>query len=199
MFGLFFVRWKLKSLTKKVTAMASFRQHNPVSDSVIAHEIALLYSIAKIYDKYSFHKKLPHAREYALETYRAIAALKDVNAQYIVGMRLLENGKFWDSLQITIYACKAHKKYAADAYAEAFVYLDAAESAGSPLAKRLKGLALINGWGVEKNNDAGFALVVDSIEQEGAWDRTTKILEETGLNKPEFFSSVMSIRQTKMK
>jgi hypothetical protein len=198
MLGSFFIRWKLKSMTKKATAMLRFRQNNQVSDIVIAKEITLLYAMAKVYDKYQFHKKLPHASEFAFECYRAIAALKDVNAQYVVGQRLMEKGKFWDSLQTTLFACNAHKKYAADAYAEAFVYLDAAEAEGQPLAKRLKGLAMINGWGVEKDSDKGFALVVDSIDQERSWDRATKIFEETGLNKPEFFSSIMSVRQKKM-
>src|SRR3990167_10421428 len=97
-------------------------------------------------------KIFPHATEYILESYRAIAALNDTNAQYIVGKKLLEQGKFWDSLQKTLFSCSVHQKYAADTYKEAFVYLDSAEAGGHPLAKRLKGLAFVNGWGVEKNN-----------------------------------------------
>lgn len=194
-----YVRIKLKSMIKKATAMHNTRQNNAVSDILIKKELVLLYSIAKIYDEYQFHKKFPHAREYALEAYRAAAALNDINAQYVVGKRLLDEGKFWDSLQKTLFACSAHQKYSANSYTEAFVYLDSAEAAGNPFAKRLKGLAFVNGWGVEKDNDKGFSLVVDSIDQENAWDRATKIFEETGLNKPEFFSSIMSIRQAKSK
>ena len=192
-----FIRLQIKSMTKKASAMHHNRQDNAVSDIAISKELGLLYEIAKIYDRYQFSKKLPHARELALEAYRAAAALNDSNAQYIVGQRLLEQGKFWDSLKSSLYACNAHLKYATDTYTEAFAYLDAAEAAGHPLAKRLKGLAYINGWGLEKNSDKGFALVVDSIGQENAWARATKIFEEIGLNKPEFFSSIMSIRQSK--
>lgn len=186
-------------MIKKATAMHRNRQSNAVSDISIKKELVLLYEIAKLYDKYQFHKKFPHAREYALEAYRAAAALNDSNGQYVVGQRLLEEGKFWDSVQQTLYACNAHKKYATDAYTEAFVYLNSAEAAGHPLAKRLKGLAYVNGWGVEKDSNKGFALVVDSIDLENSWDRATKIFEEIGLNKPEFFSSIMSIRQAKTK
>jgi TPR repeat protein len=198
MFG-WFARLKLKSLLKRATAMHNYRQNNAVSDTVTKKELALLDEIAKLYEKYQFHKKFPHAREYALEANRAAASLNDIFGQYTVGKKLLEEGKFWDSLQTTMFACNAHKKYATAAYEEAFVYLNAAETAGHPLAKRLKGLAYVNGWGVEKDNDKGFSLVVDSIDQENAWDRATKIFEETGLNKPEFFSSIMSIRQAKAK
>lgn len=196
MFG-WYIRLKLKSMTKKATAMHNYRQNNSVSDIVIKKELVLLYEIAKLWDKHQFKKKFLHAREYALEAYRAAAGLNDPNAQYIVGQRLLEQGKFWDSVQNSLYGCAAHKRYAKEAYTEAFVYLDAAEAAKHPLSKRLKGLAFINGWGVEKDSDKGFALVVDSIDLENAWARATKIFEETGLNKPEFFSSIMSIRQAK--
>ncbi len=192
-----FIRLKIKSRLKRATAMYNNRQNNPVSDQVIKREITLLYEIAKLYDKNQFHKKFPHAADYALEAYRAAAAINDPNAKYLVGQRLLDKGKFWDSLKKTAFNCSVHKKYASDAYEEAFVYLDAAEAAGHALAKRLKGLAFVNGWGVEKNNDKGFSLIVDSIDQEQAWDRATKIFDEIGLNKPEFFSSIMSIRQTK--
>ncbi len=198
MFG-WFTRLKLKSMVKKATAMHNHRENNAVSDIIVKKEVILLYEIAKVYEKNQFNKKFPHAHEYILEAYRAAASLNDANAKYLVGKQLLEDGKFWDSLQSTLYTCSSHTKYAAAAYEEAFVYLDAAEAAGHPLAKRLKGLAYVNGWGVEKNNDQGFALIVDSIDQENAWDRATKIFEEIGLNKPEFFSSIMSIRQAKAK
>jgi len=198
MFG-WFIKLKLKSKLKKATAMHNQRQNNAVSDLIVKKEIVLLYEIAKIYEKQQFRKKFPHAADYALETYRVAASLSDINAQYIVGNKLLEKGKFWDSLQKMIFACSAHKKYAEAAYEEAFVYLDSAEAGGHPLAKRIKGLAYVNGWGVEKNNDHGFELIVDSIDQEHAWDRATKIFDEIGLNKPEFFSSIMSIRQAKGK
>lgn len=192
-----YIRLRLKSFNKKAAAMMRHRQSNAVSDVVLQKEVALYYKIARIYDKYKRHKKFPYGRECALEAYRAAAGLNDVNAQYTVGQRLLENGKFWDTFHNTAYECNAHKKYATDAYTEAFVYLDAAEASGHALAKRLKGLAYINGWGKPKDSEHGYSLVVDSIDLENSWGRATKIFEELHLNKSDFFSSIMSIRQSR--
>lgn len=192
-----FTHLKLASMTKKATAMHANRQHNPVSDAITKKEQQLLYEIAALYDKHQFDKKFPHAREYALEAYRSAAALNDANAQYLVGQRLLEQGKFWDLIKTTCYACQVHDRYAKEAYDEAFAYLNAAEAAKHALAKRLKGMAMINGWGIEKNSDQGFSLVVDSIDLENSWARATKIFQDLGLNKPEFFASIMSARQAK--
>ena len=153
--------------------------------------------MAKIYDRHRFDKKIPQAQWWALENYRAAAALEDRQAQYTVGERLMEIGKFWDGLRETIYACQAHEKYAKTAYDEAFVYLQAAEQQQYPLAKRLQGLAWINGWGVEQDFDRGVALVVDSIEMEGQWDKLTDILTEIKLNTPEFFASIRKAREAR--
>ncbi|HAT9519670.1 TPA: hypothetical protein JBC96_14495, partial [Legionella pneumophila subsp. pneumophila] len=57
------------------------------------------------------------------------------------------------------------------------------------------GLCIINGWGVESDKNAGFELVVDSIEQEGSWDKIPQIFASMGLNKPEFFSAIMQRRK----
>lgn len=192
-----YIRLKLKSMAKKAMVMNKNRLHSPVSDEIMKKEIELLYAIAKLYDKYRFHKKFPFGAQSAIEAYRVAASLNDPNAQYIVGQRLLEQGKYWDSFKGTPFESAVHQRYASDVYREAFAYLDSAEATGHALAKRLKGLAFINAWGVEKNSDKGFALVVDSIDLEKSWDRATKIFEEIGLNKPEFFSSIMSIRQKK--
>ncbi len=57
-------------------------------------------------------------------------------------------------------------------------------------------MTYIHGWGVIKNMNTGSQLVLDSIEQEKAWDRATKIFDELKLNSPEFFAALRSY-QTK--
>ena len=179
---------------KNTLIIFKHRQANQVGDAQIKKEIALYYSIAEIYEKNKFNKKWPNAELNANENYRAAASLGDREAQYIVGQRLIEQGKFWDEFQQSVYDCQAQRDYAKRAYNEAFNYLETAEKLEHPLAKRLIGVAYINAWGVERDTDKGFKLVVDSIEQEGVWDDATKIFESLGLNKPEFFSSIMSLK-----
>jgi hypothetical protein len=87
--------------------------------------------------------------------------------------------------------------YAGGSFREALGFVIAAQNHGHILAKRLHGLAYINGWGLEVDRDKGFQFVVDSIEDENAWDRATKIFEEIGLNRPEFFSTMMQMRKGK--
>jgi hypothetical protein len=190
-------RLRLKSLEKKAAGLFRQRQHNPASDANIAREINLYLTMAEIYDRHRFDKKVPQAQWRALENYRAAASMEDPQAQYTVGERLMEIGKFWDGMRETIYACQTHEKYAKIAYDEAFVYLQAAARQQYPLAKRLQGLAWINGWGVERDFDKGVALVVDSIEMEGKWDKLTDILTEIKLNTPEFFASIRKVREAR--
>lgn len=189
-----FIEWKLKKLIKKAAFYYKNRQANAVSDNQIAKEVGICYRIASIYDKNRFSKKFPHAKEYALEYYRLAASLNDVKATYIVGNRLLEEGKFWQALSNTHLQCKAHEKYSELYFREAFAYLEKADENNYPLAKRLLGLAYINGWGVEVQSEKGFKMVVDSIEQEGSWDKATDLFKELGLNKPEFFTALMEMR-----
>ncbi|MBS0359714.1 MAG: hypothetical protein JSS53_10625, partial [Proteobacteria bacterium] len=111
--------------------------------------------------------------------------------------RLLEKAKFWDGFKKSLFKTPIQEKYAKDFYQEAHSYLKQAEEHGYPLAIRLVGLSYINGWGFAVDQDKGFQLVVDSIEREGSWDRATQIFTELGLNKSEFFSSIMSMRKAK--
>lgn len=192
----FFTRMKIRSLSKKAMALFKNRQNNAVSEADEKREIAIYLELAKLYDQSIYNKKIHNAKEYALECYRAAGSLNDINSQYIVAERLMENGKFWSKMKNSLFACSAHSNYAENAFKESFVYLQSAEEKGHPLAKRLHGLAYIHGWGVDIDEDKGFKLVVDSIEQENAWDRATEIFKELGLNKPEFFSSIMSMRKS---
>lgn len=188
---------KINRLTKKATTLYKHRQNNKVNDSAINKEIAIYLALAKLYDKLSFNKKFPNARDYAIECYRAAAGLNNVEALYIIGKRLLEQAKFKVNLDHTLYTSKSHEKYANLLFDEAYAFLEAAEDAGHTLAKRLRGLAFINGWGVSADKEKGFQLVVDSIEMENKWDQATKIFEELGLNKPEFFTALMNHKSKK--
>jgi len=189
----FLSKIKLKSLRKKVNNLHNKRERGENID--VKYEIKAQKELGKFYDKHRFDKKLPNAEILANECYRAAALLGDSVAQYIFAERQLQKGKFWDEFAQGIYGRDIHKTYATNAYEEGFNYLKEADASGSPLAKRLHGLAYINGWGVEVDQDKGFKLVVDSIEEENAWDRATQIFEESGLNKPEFFSAIMTLKQ----
>lgn len=188
----FLKRMKINSLKKKIKALVTNRENNPVSDSDLKKEIDLYYELAKLYEKLQYKKGFENSDKLAIECYRSAAVLEDVEATYILSDRLMELGKFWDSVTADIFESKVHEKYIRDTYEEAFAYLKSAEEKGSYKAKRLHGLAYINGWGVDTNLEHGFKLVTASIEQEGAWDRATEILKELGLNKPEFMSYIMS-------
>jgi len=190
----FWQKLKLNRIRKKVQRVHELReQRNKAED--IQNEIKLQYQLAEFYDKHRFDKKLPHAEIYALECYRINAALGDRKAQYICGQRLLEQGKFWDAWSRNpIYGATANKKYAANFYEEALAYLKMAEEGEYPLAKRLLGLIYVHGWGVPADMDKGFKLVLESIDQEQAWDRATKILEDLKLNSPAFFAALRSYK-----
>lgn len=189
-------RLKLRSLKKKALAMVKKRQENAVSDAELTKEIALHAEITALYDKHKTDKKSPNAELLAIESLRIAAQLGDANAQYELGRRLLEKGKFWDEVKASYLANDIHDKYAKDCYDEAFLFLRSAQEQSQPLAKRLHGMAYINAWGVERDEDKGFKMVIDSIDMEGSWEKATEIFKELGLNKPEFFNKVMQYRQT---
>lgn len=190
----FLQRFKLRSLKKKAEVL--FKKRDSGAGDV-KQEIKIHKDLAEFYDKHQFDKKLPYAPQSALEHYRIAAILGSSEAQYIFAKRKLEEGKYWDEWIEGIYGRTIHKTYAKACYEEAFNYLSEAEKNSYPLAKRLHGLAYIHGWGIEKNKDEGFKLIVASIEEENAWDKATQIFEELGLNTPEFFSSIMALKQKK--
>lgn len=184
----FFKKKQIQSLIKKAQQFKQARLHTQPAETEIAKENKLYYKLAEIYEKLRYNKDFPRAETYVSESYRSAALLGDANASYLFAKELLEKGKFWQKMNKSVFACKAHEKYATDAYEEAFAYLNEAIKRGHPLAKRLVGLATINGWGVPKNLEQGFEMVVASIEQEGTWDKATQIFEQLGLNRPEFFA-----------
>lgn len=187
-------KWRVNSIKKKIEPLYKKRLESSATDIEIKKEIALHKKLIDIYKKKRFSKRFPHAAIYIREGYRVAANLNDAESQYELSKILFEKGRFWDDMKKSIYAAKIHDTYAKECYREAFAFLQAAEDQGHALAKRLHGQAYINGWGIQSDEDRGFKLIVASIEQEKAWDKATQIFEELGLNKPEFFSSIMDIK-----
>lgn len=178
------------SLKKKAQKYFEMRQGEQQQNPDITGEVKLQYKLAEFYEKHQYDKDVPHAEIYALECYRLAAILGDTKAQFICGKKLLDKGRFWEGMAQTIYACQAHSKYAYEYYKEGLTYLETAEQNGYSPAKRLRGLAFIHGWGLPKDYDLGFNLIVASIEEENAWDKAKEILVEINLDPSEFFAKL---------
>lgn len=184
-------RFKIKSLTKKLKSMQQTRLLNQPPDDVIAKEIDLYMTLSTIYKSLKNKKKYPFKDLVANECLRAAASLDSSTAQYELGILLLEEAKFRDGLEKDmLFANSSNKRQAEQLYEEAHAYLQSAENIGHVLAKRMRGLSIINGWGVDVDKNKGFELVVASIDQENSWDKVPQIFESIGLNKPEFFSAL---------
>lgn len=191
----FLKKLKIKSLTKKIKNLQQSRVASQPTDEAIKKEITLYHTLAGIYQGLIGKKKFPFAREMVLETYRASSNLEDSEAQYILGKNLLDEAKFREELQTNgVFASPSNEKRFKDLYDEAHAYLIAAEKLKHIQAKRLRGLAFINGWGVESDKKMGFDLIVASIDEENSWDKVPQIFGALGLNKPEFYSALTQHR-----
>lgn len=184
--------WKIRKIVKKIKAMQANRVHNQPGDAVLKREILYYFDLAGIYKKLLRHKKYPYARVMLIECYRAAASLDDASAHFQLGQMFLDEAKYRLNLQNEgVFNSKGNQKDVQQLFEEALVHLVAAENLGDFRAKRLRGLCYINGWGLVEDKNAGFELVVGSIEQEGSWDKIPQIFEAIGLNKPEFFAAIM--------
>ncbi|KTD17204.1 hypothetical protein [Legionella jordanis] len=193
----FLKRYRIKRLTKKLKAMQQNRIHNQPSDEVLAKEIAYYHELKEIYQNLVGNKKYPFAADMVQACLRAAGALDDANAQYDLAKTLLDEAKFRERLQLEgLFASSSNERQMKQLYEEAHIYLQNAEKLRHVLAKRLRGLCYINGWGVPADKEKGFELVVASIEQENSWDRVPQIFAAIGLNKPEFFAAIMKRRKT---
>ena len=189
----FLSRFKLKSLKKKAKYWFDKRERGDSFD--VNKEIKTLLELAKCYEKNRYSKKVPNANILALETLRAAASLGSAEGQYLFAVKQFENGRFWESLAGTFYDADMHRNYAKQAFDEGHTYLDKAIGQSYPMAKRLKGVAYIHGYGVPVNENQGFDLIIASINDENAWERAPEIIKELGLNNPKFFNSIMSRRK----
>ncbi len=192
-----FNSWKIKRITKKIRAMQANRVNNQPGDEVIKKEVAYYFELATLYKNLIGTKKHPYANVMLVECYRAAANLEDAQAHFLLGKYLLEEARFRHDLDSDgIFNSQENRKETKQEFAEAHAHLAAAEQLSHIEAKRLRGLALVNGWGVPADKDAGFELIVGSIDQEGSWDKVPQIFASMGLNKPEFFSAIMQRRKS---
>ena len=187
-----FSRWKIKRIIKKLKSMQAHRVHNQPCDAMLKKEIANYFELAALYSQFRSNKKSPYPQLMKEECLRAAAGLDDAQANYQLGCITLDEAKFRDNLEKdSVFKSVVNAQKCQKLYEEAHAYLSVAVGLGHIEAKRLKGLCLINGWGLEIDKKRGFELVVASIEEEGAWDRVPQIFAAIGLNKPEFFSAIM--------
>lgn len=193
---IFFKGYRIKRLQKQLRSLQLSRMQNQANPELLRRELATYFTLANIYINLHGNVKYPYAREQAMACYRAAALLGDVNAQFILGEKLLEEAKFRNTLQNSeLFASDSNNLFMRELYKEAHAFLLAAEKQQHIKAKRIRGLCYINGWGVVIDKDLGFDLVVDSIEQEDSWDRVQKIFKELGINKSSFFSELFQHRK----
>lgn len=186
-----FKRLTIKSLTKKLKVLQQNRQLNQPSDDIIAKEIDLYMSLLSAYQAFKNSKKNPYRELLVTECLRAAAGLDSSKAQYELGLKLLEEAKFREQLETDgLFANLINQRDMRQLFEEAHLWILKAENLGHILAKRLRGLCYINGWGVDADKDKGFELVLASIDQENSWDKVPQIFAAIGLNKPEFFSAL---------
>ncbi|MCL9685002.1 hypothetical protein [Legionella maioricensis] len=189
-------KWKINRIVKKIKSMQFNRVNNQPGDELLKREILYYFELATLYKKLKNNKKYPYADVMIVECYRAAANLDDSSAHYQLGQTFLEEAKYRQNLQNEdVFSSDANLKRTQQLFEEALVHLLAAEKLGHIAAKRLRGLCFINGWGVVEDKNAGFELVVASIEQEGSWDKVPQIFAAIGLNKPEFFAAIMQRRK----
>jgi hypothetical protein len=191
-----FARWKMKRITKKIKSMQLNRINNQPSDEQVKREVSYYFDLAKRYKKRLTKKRFPFAEVMMIECYKGAANLNDSAAHYILGQHFLNEGKFRQTLEIeSVFNSQENQFRCSSSFEQAHAHLLAAEKLGHIEAKRLRGLAIINGWGQTADKNTGFELVVDSIEQEGSWARVPQIFAAMGLNKPEFFAAIMQRRK----
>lgn len=193
---IFFKKFKMKRLLKKIKSMQLQREHSQPTSDAIKKEIAMYHRLAAIYRSLHGNKKYPFAREMMIECYRASAVIEDAEAQYLLAKMILDEAKLRESFQADgVFASESNDRRMKQLYEEAHAYLNAAVQLINDIrAKRLLGLCYIKGLGVAADQDKGFELVVSSIEQEQSWAKVPQIFGEMGLDKPEYFSALMSKR-----
>lgn len=190
-----FKRFKINRAVKKLKSMQHFRNLNQPSDEILKKEIAGYFQLAAWYEALQGNKKFPFAREQALVCFRAAAMLDDMEAQYQLGKRLLDEAKCREILQQSeVFASESNASDVKRLYKEAHAFLTSATEYKHIAAKRLLGLCYINGWGVDVDKNHGFDLVISSIEQENSWDKVQKIFAEIGINESKFFSELFQHR-----
>lgn len=188
-------RFKINALIKKLKIMQQSRQLSQPKDEVLAREARMYHSLAKIYHSVIGNAHYPFAAEMEQECLRAAAGIDDADAQFRLGEMLLNEAKFHEQLEKEgVFSSSANQRQMRQLYEEAHAYLKASQLRGNFQGKRLQGICYINGWGVEKDRNKGFELVVASIEQENSWDKVPEIFASISGKDTELFSDLMRYR-----
>lgn len=192
---IFFKRYQIKSLTKKLKTMRQIREHTEPSKEVREREIAYYLKLSRLYDALKRKKKYPFGALMSNEALRQASSLEHAPSQYELGRRILEEAKYRHRLEAEgVFRSIVNERQSKLLFEEAHALLESASRLGHILALRLLGLSYINGWGVTPAREKGFEMVVQSIEKEGSWAKVPQIFAEIGLNKPEFFSALAKRR-----
>ena len=192
---LFWKKRKLNKLLKKVALLSEIRSTNNVADAVLKREIEMYKKIAVIYLSLVGSRDFKFAKESAYECYRLTAKLGDVESMRVLGEYRLDEGKFWSGYDGTyLNDPEIHPKYAKRCFEEAVSLLKTASNLEDAPSRRLFGLMHVNGWGMEVDIDEGLKLIVNSLDLENSWNDSSRIFAELGLNKPEFFAKLMSMK-----
>lgn len=192
---IFFKKFKMKRLIKKIKSLQAQRLHNQPSVEALKKEQELYHRLAKIYLALQNKKKWAYARINALECYRASADIEDAEAHYIVAKTLIDEAKARESIKNEGFlSSPSNERQMNQLYEEIFAHLKAASEMNHIQAKRLYGLCYIKGWGVPVDQDKGLEYIIQSIDQENSWDKVPQIFTALDLNKPEFFSALMRKR-----
>lgn len=192
----FFKKMKINRLTKKIRAMQQTRISSQPTDDVVKKEINYYFELVNLFTHLKGNKKFPFADIMIIEALKAASSLDSANAHYKLSTIFLDEAQYRKKLMAeAIFNSPSNEQRCRQLFDEAHAHLLAAEHLGSIEGKRLRGLCIINGWGIEPDKNKGFELVVASIEQEGSWDRVPQIFASMGLNKPEFFSAIMHRRK----
>lgn len=183
-----FKRWRLNGKLKQLKKFQYLREQG--DKNAQAQEIKMLCDIAEFFSRQAYNCYFPQAKLQKFEYYRAAAGLQNAKAQYLCALMCFDVARFYETWHQSAYAREIHERYMKEAYEQAFAFLNAAEENRYVEAKRYKGLAYIYGWGVEKDTNKGFNLILESIEMQNAWSQATKIIDSLHLNSPEFFQAL---------
>lgn len=183
-----FKRLQLQGKLKQLKKWQYMREQG--NEQAKASEIKMLIDIAEFFARQVGNKNFPQAALQKFEYYRAAAGLQDAKAQYLCALMCFDVGRFYETWYQSAYTRPIQERYMKEAYEQAFAFLNAAEENRYVEAKRYKGLAYIYGWGVTKDTNKGFNLILESIEMQNAWAQATKIIDSLHLNSPEFFQAL---------
>jgi TPR repeat protein len=188
---MFLNTWLIRRYHRQLKAIQSQRLLQPTTTQNIKKEIVLLNKLVKCYQKLIGSAKHPYALLFKLESLRKAAELDDPRSAFLLAEYYLNEGCTRQSIEEAgELGSSINIKKMKDSFEEAHAYLSKAVALNSIEAKRLRGLAYIRGFGVQADENQGFEWIIESINDEKAWDKVTDIFTKLELNTPEFFAKL---------